>query len=495
MTATSRHSDREAIEPATDIAATLAARMCDVSDDDALLDRAVAELSAAVLCRDTRANRTWLFGAYARWCHLQGLSPLPCPERQIMGYLHAVGQRWSAVHRRTVALSIGWAHTEAGYTDPRGTELGNYLRAASAAFGQRRQEPVHALTSDDVAAMVYASQQSDEQGTLDRARNAIIRAAAGAGFDWLRPGRPWARLLDIPVTSMRCIDGAVQVTPVTGRPFLVEQDVDQLGHAALVEILDRHAQPAAEPGRHCDADVASAAHVHPLSFSGRDDLRRFQALWRRVRGNWEQQAALPTADELRSWSDEQWWWHQRLVPRDAERSVRDVAWLLVGWAHGARFADLHDATVVTRTGDDRWHLRTTQHKTTRDGTAPLDLLVIHLAECGLLCPACALSDHLDLQQRKGEVYGPLFATNYRGARRMTGANARMQLRAMWLQAGGSPEVAVTTRSMRSGAAVTATERGAHIEEVQRLLRQADTRATRHYLRRRDPDLVEVHITY
>lgn len=459
--------------------------------DDAVLDVAVAELSAASLCRDSRANRQWLFAAYQRWCLQHGCCALPSAERDIVGYLHDVGRHWSAVHRRATALAIGWSNTQAGHPDPRGPELAAYLRAASARYGMRRQPPVHALSAEDIARMVFAAGRCSEQETLDRARNAVIRSAATSGaLDWTRPRRPWQRLLSVPASSFSCHQTSVHVTLGTITVH-IDEEADPLGYEALVELL----HGASASGTVDAAGPAPGMSNSPLAFADAADAARFVALWRRVRRNWEQPDVVPTAAELRTWSDERWWWHQRLLPRCADRQLRDVAWLLVGWSLGARFADLHDAVVVTRTHDGQRHLRTVQHKTSRDGSDPLDMFVMHLSECGPLCPACALDDHLELQERRAAAGAPMFATSYGGPQRMTGANARLQLRAMWLASGGAEGVQVTTRSLRSGAAVTASERGAQIGEVQQLLRQADTRATRHYLRRRRPDLVEVHLDY
>jgi hypothetical protein len=440
-----------------------------------------AQVAQARISPEKQDSYRGMFGAFARWCQAYGLDELNADEDIVLAYLELAGQGWGAAHRSLVTCAINWSYRSHGLPTPIGRHVSQYLAARQRAYGRGLHDPVHALSVDDVLQMTTAASAVDSDDRLARASFALLRAAAQAGLTWTRPGRTWRRLLDdVRLDAVRP-DAVVLTLDSASLTCSVEISTDPLGYAALTEIANEHGWRPGEQMPGC----------HQL------DVRHLLSTWRRVH---HLRAGRPTVTDsatLLMWTDRQWWWHQRLIPRQAVRQVRDVAWLLVSWTHATRFRNLHDAELVRELDDGAFVLRTVHHKGGMDGAAPLYWSVEHLPDCGLLCPACALCDQLEwLALKNVDPEFGLFPTHYGEAwGPMTRQNAVLQLRRLWLDSGGDPNVQVTTRSLRSGAAVTAAERGATIQEIADLLRHKDPKTSRHYLRARRPELVEVRLNY
>ncbi len=189
---------------------------------------------------------------------------------------------------------------------------------------------------------------------------------------------------------------------------------------------------------------------------------------------------------------------QRMAVRGAARGLRDIAWLLVDWTFGSRFTELQHAELHERRPDGTFVLVMKRHKAATDGSKPLYAEVLHLPVCGDLCPACALDAHLThLRRSSPKLYasGLLFPTEYRGVGVMTRQNGANRLQAMWAAAGFDPDITISTRSVRSGAAMHCQEQYGDIDRTRKLLNQQSATTTRHYLRARASESVEVHLDY
>lgn len=444
------------------------------------LRSARAQVAQARVSPEKQDSYRSLFAAFARWCQAYGLDELDADEDIVLAYLELAGQGWGAAHRSLVTCAISWSYRSHGLPTPIGRHVSQYLAARQRAYGRGLKEPVHALGVDEVLQITTAASAVDTDDRLVRATFALLRAAAQAGVTWIRPRRTLRRLLDdVRLDAVR--PDAVVLTLDSASTCSVDISTDPLGYAALVDLANEHGWRPGEqmPGRH------------------QVDVRRLLSTWRRVHHLRTGDKTLADSAALLTWTDRQWWWHQRLIPCQAVRQVRDVAWLLVSWTHATRFRNLHNAELVRVLDDGGFVLRTVHHKSGMDGGTPLYWSVEHLPDCGLLCPACALRDQLEwlALKKAGSKFG-LFPTYYKGQwGPMTRQNAVLQLRRLWLDSGGDPAVQVTTRSLRSGAAVTAAERGATIREIADLLRHKDPKTSRHYLRARRPELVEVRLDY
>jgi hypothetical protein len=183
-------------------------------------------------------------------------------------------------------------------------------------------------------------------------------------------------------------------------------------------------------------------------------------------------------------TEEQWEWLWRMLDEATPRRLRDHAYLLLGFEHARRHAELHRAQIedVITTGDG-YRVRYTDDK---NGDVIIRDAAHARNEAGCLssCPACALGDLLRWERTcMRRTTGPLLATRYGGqVRAMTRQNGRLRVRS--LTALVSEEAWGSTRSLRAGAATTAWEAGWSVEMIARdLTGHHDVDQAAQYIRR------------
>jgi len=183
-------------------------------------------------------------------------------------------------------------------------------------------------------------------------------------------------------------------------------------------------------------------------------------------------------------SEEQWEWLWRMMDGTTTRRLRDHAYLLLGFEHARRHAELRRLDIEDVTPADDGLLVT--YRRTKNGDDWVGALAHDGSggTCSAYCAACAVSDLLRWEQlcmRRPD--GPLLATRYGGAvRRMTRQNGRLRIRHLTRSVSDVPWG--STRSLRAGAATTAWESGWSVEMIARhLTGHRDVNEAAQYVRR------------
>jgi hypothetical protein len=183
-------------------------------------------------------------------------------------------------------------------------------------------------------------------------------------------------------------------------------------------------------------------------------------------------------------SEAQWEWLWRMLDSSTPRRLRDHAYLLLGFEHARRHAELRRLNIehVTATGDGF----TVLYEHTKNGDDFVGTVAHHRGEgrCVAYCPACAVQDLLWWERCcMRRTTGPLLATRYGGSvRAMTRQNGR--LRVQWLTGLVAEEPWGSTRSLRAGAATTAWEAGWPVQMIaEHVTGHRDVNQTDQYIRR------------
>jgi hypothetical protein len=177
---------------------------------------------------------------------------------------------------------------------------------------------------------------------------------------------------------------------------------------------------------------------------------------------------------------------------------RNYAYLLCGLGAALRHASLAALLLqdVTRVPEG-YEILLRRSKNDPDGAGRTLVFLHDPEECqDGLCPACALRDHLEVLTRSyGRSDGPLFGSLRQGVWRPLGLQGAQQvLQQMWQTANLPEDARVGTRSLRAGAATSASEAGWQLSEIAAHLTDHRTLAVAQlYVRRYDPWSHQFHL--
>lgn len=232
------------------------------------------------------------------------------------------------------------------------------------------------------------------------------------------------------------------------------------------------------PVAHMDPHRATLWTQHEQLFADMDRVRR------RAAGA-ATRSGVNLGQRLGDVTDAQWEWLWRMLDASTPRRLRDHAYLLLGFEHARRHAELSrlDITDVVETSTGYAVL----YRKTKNGHS-FQGDVAHERDGGRCvehCPSCAVRDLLDWERScMHRSSGPLLATRYGGTvRRMTRQNGRLRVQALTGLVAEEPWG--STRSLRAGAATTAWEAGWSVEMIakhvtgHRDVNQADLYIRRH----------------
>jgi integrase len=463
---------------------------------------------------DPRGSDESRLNTYLRWCAANDQHPepptqsdpdYPGAEQVLRRYLHAHYPDWSWNHvQGQVRVVVQWLRGR-GHDNPRGDQLGAYLRTLRAGLGVRKVARTDALTKEQVSsAPGRAAAALHPLSPMAVRLRGVVAVADAFGVD---PTRGRGSLQRLPRDAFRRVgDDSLHIT-IAGETRLLVADRQPEMYAALVDALvlagddDQPLAPRLDeaPDR---ANRRSTTDV-------RHDNQALFLAWARafpVASRAEGREHLPRA-ELRvqianSGSADRVWWLANLDEWLWMRR-RDVAYTLAGVINARRHVELERLTLgdleSTATG---YSYKISKHKgnmvAARRGGAQetITRAVDHLhddpATCPAFCPACAMRDHLEV--RHGGDAGdrdPLFVNVNGAAFGIQGARDAIRRLAELVEdlddnPDGTPRV-VGTRTLRVTGATLAYRAGMPAQEIADEVtghRSADMALL--YVRRHDP---------
>jgi len=436
----------------------------------------------SALSRDSYTDR---FGHFTRWCDAHDLTALPCDEQTVLRYLHAHHPAWSHGHAKNTRAAINFVHEDQGHPKPASARTAHYL-AVLRSNDKPAQEKVTALRTQEAQAIAGAGRDAPTAEVLLARRVLAVLTALPPSAAPGRPVRGHFGLLRSAVRHVLALtadafdvsDFDIRVTMPGAVPLLIDASHQPQAHAALMASCS-------------DGQPSVAGAGDDLGVSAERVVTLLRAAWPRAG-----LPADPTLDAIGLLTvDEQRRLLCHLDDRHADR-VRNHAYMATGLFTAMRHVNLSTLDVREVRVLDHGvgvEILVLRSKNDPDGKG-LTKVLTHVGESTAtcshpICPACAVIAQLEeVQACQGRSTGPLFATRYGGRwRAMTRQNGRLVLAGAWSAAGLPDGARVATRSLRAGAATSASEAGWELWEIAMdLTDHRDLATCLVYVRQHDP---------
>lgn len=452
-----------------------------------------------------RGQRSPKFAAHA------GDRGVPGCRKIALLFLHAHHGNYAWSSARGYVMAIAKEHERRGRPDFRGKATGAYLTALKREFGTRKGRATDALNRTQVVA---SSERADSlhppRAEAVRLRGVVAAAEAlGVGPPVSGRDAPDA-IRNLPREAFDVRPDAIWITAGSERRAL-DAKRQPIFYEALTAAL-RAAGDAARPLAPRPEEVTPRKNARPDATIA-DDSVRLRKAWGRAHHPDTQKSSVTltvgqvSSEIAHSSAEDRLWWLAMIDTNLAIRR-RDVAYVLVGVVAARRHAEMERLVMgdveATATGFrlDFGEDKGSSIAVSRGGRATRVIRSVdHLTDdprgCPPVCPACRLSDHLEVRNRAGAgPEAPVFLSARGTALGIQGATD--VVRRVWelvadLDAGeDDAERVIGTRTLRVTGATLARESGmSYLEIAVEVTGHRTPNAARIYVRRSYPFSVDL----